>query len=60
MSDYDNIFSESMITELTKATIKIERDCFYGDQASRQRKQKVRDLIERTFEEYQHAREKDS
>ena len=46
-----DIFSEKDITEAARHIIKIERDCFYGDQLERDRLGKIRKRLEVVFAE---------
>ena len=45
----DKIFSEESITLASRDIIKIERDCFYGDQVESQRLEKIRTKLNLIF-----------
>jgi len=51
MDDQDktSIFSEKDIIYAARDTIKIERDCFYGDQLERDRLGKIRSKLDAIF-----------
>jgi hypothetical protein len=44
-----NKFSEISITQASRDIIKIERDCFYGDQIESQRLEKIRTTLDLIF-----------
>jgi hypothetical protein len=45
------IFSERSVTLASRDIIKIERDCFYGDQLERERLEKIRTKLNLIFAE---------
>jgi len=45
------IFSEKSVTLASRDIIKIERDCFYGDQLERERLEKIRTKLNLIFGE---------
>jgi hypothetical protein len=47
--DEQSVFSESDITHASRDIIKIERDCFYGDQLERDRLGKIRSKLDSIF-----------
>ena len=53
-----NIFSGKSITQASRDIIKIERDCFYGDQIESQRLEKIRTTLNLIFSN-SYSREED-
>jgi hypothetical protein len=48
-NDKESIFSEEDITHASRDIIKIERDCFYGEQLERERLGKIRVKLDLIF-----------
>jgi hypothetical protein len=48
-NDKRSVFSEKDITHASRDIIKIERDCFYGEQLERDRLGKIRSKLDSIF-----------